>query len=83
MGKRGGWEREERTKQYETLRDDPDPSNRSYLIHLNSHFPFFFVSQKVCTFLFLCAHTRVSMCVGECMYVCISFVTRRMFQFWF
>lgn len=62
MGKRGGWEREERTKQYETLRDDPDPSNRSYLIHLNSHFPFFLFHRKFVLF-FFCVHTHVLACV--------------------
>lgn len=64
MGKRGGWEREERTKQYETLRDDPDPSNRSYLIHLNSHFPFFFCFTESLYFSFsVCTHTHVLACV--------------------
>lgn len=63
MGKRGGWEREERTKQYETLRDDPDPSNRSYLIHLNSHFPFFFLFHRKFVLFFFCVHTHVLACV--------------------
>lgn len=39
--------------------------------------------------LFFCVHTCmlacvcVRVCVGTCTYVCMSFATRRMFQFWF
>lgn len=82
----GEWEKE-RTKQWKTIRDDPDSLPIAALKFIwIPIFPkwVFFVSQKACTCIFLCEHMHVSMCVGKCVFTAwVSFATRRMFHFWF
>lgn len=82
----GEWEKE-RTKQWKTIRDDPDSLPIAALKFIwIPIFPkwVFFVSQKACTCIFLCEHMHVSMCAGKCVFTAwVSFATRRMFHFWF
>lgn len=60
-------------------------------LYSSLEFPFpqltVFVLQKVRIFTLLYMHVwwhvRGSMCVGTCMFVCVSYATRRLFQLWF